>query len=93
MVLFGEYFAVAEGIALATMICALIILYKICWKKKMFRKIVFAYFFFLISTGFAILREYLLWDVMRIAEHASLVVSSSLFLYITYVAHRNLAGD
>jgi hypothetical protein len=93
MVLFGEHFAIAEGIALATMIFALVIIYKICWKKKMFRKIVFAYFFFLVSSAFAVLREYLLWDVMRIAEHVSLVVSSSLFLYITYVAHRNLVGD
>jgi hypothetical protein len=30
---------------------------------------------------------------MRYAEHCSLVVSSLIFLYITYVAHRNLVGE
>ncbi|MBU7042470.1 MAG: hypothetical protein HXS47_02675 [Theionarchaea archaeon] len=93
MVLFGEYFVIAEGIALVTMILAFIIICTIFWNKKMFRKVIFAYFFFLLSTVCAILREYLLWDTMRIAEHCSLVISSLIFLYITFIAHKNLVGE
>lgn len=92
MELFGEYFKIGEMIALVTMVFSLAVIYKICWKRKRFRKIVFAYFFFLVSTVFAILREYFLWDLMRSLEHFSLVVSSSIFLYITWVAHKNLRG-
>jgi hypothetical protein len=93
MVLFGEYFTVGEIIALITMIFAFIIIYRICWKRKVFRKIVLAYLFFLLSTVFAILREYYLWDLFRTLEHVSLLVSSSIFLYIAYAAHKNLVGD
>ncbi|MBU7019808.1 MAG: hypothetical protein HXS41_02025 [Theionarchaea archaeon] len=53
---------------------------------------VLAYFFFLLSAGFAVLREYMWYDVMRETEHILLVISSSIFLYITYVAHKNLGG-
>jgi hypothetical protein len=80
-------------IALVTMVFSLTIIYKICWKRRKFRKIVFAYFFFLLSSIFAIFREYFLWDLMRELEHCSLLLSSSIFLYITYVAHKNLRSD
>jgi hypothetical protein len=92
MVLFGEVFKIGEMIALVTMIFSLFVIYKICWKRKTFRKVVLAYFFFLLSTGFAVLREYVWYDVMREMEHLSLVISSSIFLYITYVAYKNLGG-
>ena len=92
MELFGEYFKIGEMIALITMVFSLIIIYRICWKRKRFRKIVFAYFFFLLSTIFAVFREYFLYDLMRRFEHVSLLVSSSIFLYIAYVAHKNLEG-
>ncbi|MBU7013321.1 MAG: hypothetical protein HXS52_09130 [Theionarchaea archaeon] len=92
MVLFGEVFRIGEMIALLTMIFSLLFIYRMCWKRKAFRKMVFAYFFFLLSAGFAVLREYLLYDLMREIEHLSLVISSSMFLYIAYVAYKNLGG-
>ena len=92
MVLFGEYFKIGEMIALITMVCSLIIIYRICWKRKQFRKIVFAYFFFLLSTICAVFREYFFYDLMRWFEHVSLLISSTIFLYIIYVAHKNLEG-
>ncbi|KYK37933.1 MAG: hypothetical protein HXS46_10685 [Theionarchaea archaeon] len=93
MVLFGEYFAIGQIIALITMVLSLIIIYRICWKTRTFRKIVYAYFFFLLSTVCAILREYMFWDLMRRLEHTSLLISSFIFLYIAYVARKNLEGD
>jgi len=92
MVLFGEYFIIGQMIALITMIFSLIIIYRICWKKKTFRKIVYAYSFFLLSTVFAIFREYIFWDFMRRLEHVCLLVSSLIFVYIAYVTHKNLEG-
>ncbi|MBU7001317.1 MAG: hypothetical protein HXS51_11165 [Theionarchaea archaeon] len=79
-------------IALVTMILSFLVIYRICWRRKTFRKMVLAYFFFLLSAGFAVLREYMWYDVMRETEHILLVISSSIFLYITYVAHKNLGG-
>ena len=93
MVLFGEYFTIGQMIALVTMVISFLIIYRICWKTKTFRKLVLAYFLFLLSTAFALLREYIFWDIMRRLEHVSLLVSSSIFLYIAYVVHRNLVGD
>lgn len=93
MVLFGEYFTIGEIIASITMIISFILIYRICWKRKMFKKIVFAYFFFLLSSFFAVFREYFFWDFFRALEHVSLLLCSSIFLYITYRAHRNLVGD
>lgn len=92
MVLFGEYFAIGQTIALITMVLSLIIIYRICWKTRTFRKIVYAYLFFLFSTVCAIFREYMFWDLMRRLEHALLLISSFIFLYIAYVAHKNLEG-
>ncbi|KYK37196.1 MAG: hypothetical protein HXS48_11135 [Theionarchaea archaeon] len=92
MVLFGEYFRIGEIIALITMIFSFIIIYRICWRRKTFKKIVLAYFFFLLSTVLAIFREYFLFDLMRHLEHVMLVCSSALFLYIAYTAHKNLVG-
>jgi len=93
MVLSGEYFTVGEMIGLITMVLSFLIIYKICWKRKMYRKIVSAYFFFLLSTVFAIAGEYTLWDFFGTLEHVSLLISSSVFLYIAYLTHKNLAGD
>ena len=93
MVLFGEYFMIAQIIALVTMGFSLIVIYRICWKSILYRKIVFAYFFFLLSTLCAVLREFFLWDVMRTLEHFSLLISSFVFFYIAYVSYTNLRGD
>ena len=93
MVLFGEFFTIGEVIALVTIGSSLVIMYRICWTQKIFRKIVLAYFFFLLSTIFAIVREYTFFDLMRRLEHCSLLISSLIFLYIAYVAHKNLVGD
>jgi hypothetical protein len=100
----GEYFKIGEIVALFTMVFSLIIIYSICWKRRKFRGIVLAYFFLLLSTIFAILREcsffdkyissteYIFWDLMRQIEHVSLLISSFIFLYIVIIAHRNVGG-
>jgi hypothetical protein len=91
----GEYFKIGETVALVTMIFSLVIIHSICWKRRKFRGIVLAYSLLLLSTIFAILRECKCeyWEVMRELEHASLLISSFIFLYVAYVTHKNLGGS
>ncbi len=84
---YGEFFRIAQIIALLLFVPVFNYMIGVYKQNKKWRLFTLAFGFLLLSTIFAIIREFYLFDLFRLLEHLSILIASMVFAYTCYYSH------
>jgi len=91
--MYGEFFLIAQFIALLLFIPVFSYMVEVYKQEKKWRLFTMAFGFLLLSTTFAIIREFYLFEVFRLSEHCSIFIASVVFAYTCYYSHTYLRSS
>jgi hypothetical protein len=89
---YADFFRIAQFIALLLFIPIFDYMLGVYKQEKKWRLFTLAFVFWFLSTIFAIVREFYLFDVFRLLEQLSVLMASIVFAYTCYYSNTYLRG-
>lgn len=84
---YGEFIRIAQIIALLLFIPVFNYMIGVYKQEKKWKLFTLAFGFLLLSTIFAIIREFYLFDLFRLLEYLSILIASMVFAYTCHYSH------
>lgn len=90
MIAHGAEFKTAEFIALILVTPTLIYMISVCRVDSRWIKVTIAVFFLFLSTIFAFLREFYLFDTFRMLEWIFILLTAATFAFAVYSSNKSI---